>query len=385
MLGKYKKSYLVINVILSLLLVFLCVNLLYFKQTSYLFLIISILIPTLILIFAFGYEKKRRRFMYELIFYIFAYSVVYLLVTYVLGTFIGFNRNVYKLNIPNLIHNIIPYAILILVSEVLRYQISRKGDGSLLAYILVTIVLIAVDLTLFLDTYNLTTGDGQIKYICAIFLPSIFKNIALLYFTKNGGMYPSLVYRLILDLKLVILPIFPAFGLHFECIINTILPMVICFLSYLNLKRLIIKQQENVDIKKTVFYRYLLYFILLSVVIIINILTSCSFKYNMLAIGSGSMTPKINKGDAVVYERLNEKKLPKEGEIIVFKKESKTVVHRVIEIVHISDSEYVYYTKGDANEKPDGYPIEIKDILGTVKYRIRYIGIPSVVLGELIG
>ena len=105
----------------------------------------------------------------------------------------------------------------------------------------------------------------------------------------------------------------------------------------------------------------------------------------MLSIGSGSMTPKINKGDAVVYERLSDNNLPKEGQVIVFKKENKTVVHRVIEIVNIGDNEYVYYTKGDANEKPDGYPIEVKDILGTVKYRIRYIGIPSVVLGELIG
>ena len=105
----------------------------------------------------------------------------------------------------------------------------------------------------------------------------------------------------------------------------------------------------------------------------------------MLAIGSGSMTPKINKGDAIVYKKVDLSNIPKEGQVIAFKKDKKVVVHRIIERLDLTDEERVYYTKGDANEKPDGYPVLEKDILGTVEFRIRFIGIPSVVLGELIG
>ena len=96
------------------------------------------------------------------------------------------------------------------------------------------------------------------------------------------------------------------------------------------------------------------------------------------------MQPKINKGDAVVYEKFDGKNMPELGQVLVFHKDDRTVVHRIIEVIDISDTEKIYYTKGDNNDTPDGYPIQTKDILGVVKTRVRYIGIPSVILGELI-
>ena len=383
MLKKYKKSHLIINIILGLLVVFFLINIFSLKKTSYEIISLAVLIPTTLMILIFGYEWKSRRFKYELIFYIFAYCAVFLVLTYMSGLFVGFTRNIYKLNFSNLIHNIIPYIILILSSEVLRYEITRKGDGSFLSFILVTIVLILVDASLFLHLYDLTTGDGQIKYICAILMPSFFKNIALLYFTKNGGIYPSLLYRLIMDLKLVIAPIFPNFGLYYDCIINTIFPLLIVFITYLIIRNAK-ASEEKVDVRKDNRLKYTLYFLVLASLLTINLLVGCTFKYCMIAIGSGSMTPTINKGDAVIYEKYNKKNPPRVGQILVFKKDNKTIVHRIIEVVEFDNNERVYYTKGDNNESPDGYPIESSQIIGTVKSKIRYIGIPSVALSEMI-
>ena len=59
-------------------------------------------------------------------------------------------------------------------------------------------------------------------------------------------------------------------------------------------------------------------------------------------------------------------------------------MRRIIEIIDIGNGNLVYYTKGDANESPDGYTIEYKDMIGTVLTRIKYIGIPSVLIGETI-
>ena len=382
MLGKYKKSHLIINIILSLLLVFMLFNVFTLKHTSYKFLIATILIPTILLISMFGYEKKSRRFKYELAFFVFAYSALFLLITYLIGLSTGFTTSVYKLNATNLIHNIIPYFILILSSEVLRYEISRKGDGSTLSYILVTMILVCVDLSLFLTTYDLSTGDGQIKYICCIFLPSLFKNIALLYFTKRGGMLPSLIYRILLDWKLVIVPIFPDFGVYFESVIYTVLPAIMMFVIHFQIKPYIVEEDFN-NARKKILSKYIIFFILLAIVLFINILVSSVFKYGAAAIGSGSMTPNINKGDAVVYRKLSKSEEAKVGDILVFKKEKKMIVHRIIEVINVGNDEKIYYTKGDANEKPDGYPIESKDVIGIVKTRIRYVGIPSVLLGEL--
>lgn len=383
MLKNYKKSYLVINIILTLLFVFLCLNLWIFKQTSYLSLIITVLVPTALIICLYGYEIKSRRFKYELSFYVLIYVIAFLLITYLLGLFLGFTSNVYKLNFTNLIHNIIPYIILIFVCEILRYEISRKGDGSTFSYIIITVILTLVDISLFRSTYDLTTGDGQIKYMCVIVVPNAFKNVVLLYFTKHGGVYPSLIYRLVLDLKLVIVPIFPNFGPYFECIINTTLPVLMAFIIHFNLKKFE-DEHENIDVKGSKKFKYIVLAVILSIVIFINILVSCTLKFNMIAIGSNSMVPVFSKGDAVIYERVNRDKELKVGQIIVFKKDKKTIVHRLIEIVDIGNGEFVYYTKGDANADPDGYPIERGSIMGVYKASIKYIGFPSVALGELI-
>lgn len=380
----YKKSYLIINVILSILLIFFVANIFIFKQTSFIFLITSILIPTLLLILTFGYEKKSRRFKYESLFYVFAYCVLFLLITYFIGIFIGFSKNVYKLNFSNLINNIIPYLILIVISEVLRYEISRKGEGSLLSYVLVTAILICVDMSIFLKTYDLSIGDEQIKFICAIVMPSFFKNICLIHFNRNGGIYSSLLYRLLLDLKIFIFPIFPNFGIYWDSVIYTTLPVLMSLIIRLHLKQYKYEYDTRTILKKGALYNYLFYFILFGLILIINILVSCSFKYNMIAIGSGSMSPKIEKGDAVIYEKFDGKNMPEKEQILVFHKDKKIIVHRIIDVVDINEKEKIYYTKGDNNDSPDGYPIETKDIVGVVKTKIKYIGIPSVLISELI-
>ena len=95
------------------------------------------------------------------------------------------------------------------------------------------------------------------------------------------------------------------------------------------------------------------------------------------------MTGVINKGDVVVYKTLGKRK-PEVGDIIVFKKDGKRIVHRVIEVVDVDEEERVYYTKGDANKSPDGYPLFKKDLIGMVQFRIPYIGVPSVFIYETI-
>ena len=383
MLKEYKKSYLVINMMLLVLSVFLVTNLFFYKQTSYLFCILTLLLPLTIIILIYGYEHKKRRYMYELIFYIFAYGLLVLLFTYLLGIFIGFTTSIYKFGFTNLIQNILPYLFLIIVSEVFRYEIVRKGDGSSTSYILITLVLIMIDMSLFLTTFDLSNGDAQIKYICYIILPSIFKNIILLYFTKLGGPIPSLIYRIMFDLKLVILPIFPNFGLYFDSTINCIMPVLFFALIQFHIRKDEKKNNETVDVRKNFLFRYLFIIILVILVFGVNLLGSGYFKYSIVSIGSGSMSPKIEKGDVVIYEKIDKEKMPEIGKVLVFKKDDKTVVHRIIEIVD-TGSEKVYYTKGDANESPDGYPILYKDMVGVVKFRIKYIGIPSVFLGESI-
>ena len=380
---KYKKSFILINVVLLVSIIISIVNFFCFKYTNNLYFFLICLIPFLILYLNLGYEKKKRRFTYETMFYVFTYSALFLIITYVIGLFVGFSQNVYVLNISNLIHNIIPYLFIIFFGELLRYQVVRKGDGSLLSYFLIIFLLIMVDITYFMNTYDITTYDGIIKYICSIVFPSAFKNILLVYLARNGGPQPCILYRIIMDLKLFIVPIFPDFGLYIDSVVNTCVPVLIFGCVYGSLKQFKNKEITEQKIKTTKLYKYFFIVVLFLIVIGINILTSCKFRYAMIAIGSDSMNPAIYKGDAVIYESRIDIDDYNVGDVLVFKKDSKVVVHRIIEIKNI-DGEKIFYTKGDNNNGPDGYPITEKDVLGLCKKRVRFVGIISVYLSELV-
>lgn len=94
------------------------------------------------------------------------------------------------------------------------------------------------------------------------------------------------------------------------------------------------------------------------------------------------MTGTINKGDAIIYEKLEPEEQIKIEDIIVFKSGDIRIIHRVIDIKD-TGAETKYFTKGDANYDTDeGYRIE-DDIIGKVKARIPYIGEVTIMLNEI--
>ena len=273
--------------------------------------------------------------------------------------------------------------MVILISELFRYEITRKGQTSVLAHIFITLILVLVDCTFYLKTFDLSTGDGQIYYICTIILPTISKHILLTYTTILGGIYPSIIYRIIMDLKVFILPITPDLGLYIESVLMTVFPVLLGLLIHFSLKQFKNKEVEVQSVRNTRLYTYFAYIIVFIGIGILVMLTSAKFKYGLIAIGSGSMTGVINKGDVVIYKSTNNPDDFVKGDIMVFEKDGKKIVHRIIEKIELDD-DAVFYTKGDYNKTPDGYPITKEQIKGKVEKKIKYIGIPSVALDELI-
>lgn len=87
-------------------------------------------------------------------------------------------------------------------------------------------------------------------------------------------------------------------------------------------------------------------------------------------ITSGSMEPAYQIGSVVVavpveFERLHE------GDAISFRHADGIATHRIIEI---DSSARCVYTKGDANNTPDGDPIAYADIVGVVKLHVPAVG-----------
>lgn len=119
--------------------------------------------------------------------------------------------------------------------------------------------------------------------------------------------------------------------------------------------------------------------------LVIVILTSGLFTYQALTIGSGSMSPRIEKGDVVVLKRVKSDNIKtlKKGDILVFNHDNKIIVHRIIKKVNV-DGSYSFITKGDHNNARDGWIVKSSDVIGIVEFRIRWIGMPTVALNELL-
>ena len=117
--------------------------------------------------------------------------------------------------------------------------------------------------------------------------------------------------------------------------------------------------------------------------IIIIILVSGIFKYQMIAIASNSMVPVYERGDAIIFEKVDGKNI-EIGDIVVFKRNTIIVAHRVVKIKEESSKRY-FYTKGDANNAVDVGYVEEKDMMGVVRRVVKYIGYPTVWINELFG
>ena len=114
--------------------------------------------------------------------------------------------------------------------------------------------------------------------------------------------------------------------------------------------------------------------------LLIVILTSGIFKYQLIAIASDSMNPIYYRGDAVIYEKVNVGEI-KEGDILVFTKNSSIITHRVIKVINDNDT-LKFQTKGDNNENVDFDYTDENQVLGIVKYIVKYVGLPTVWFNE---
>ena len=111
------------------------------------------------------------------------------------------------------------------------------------------------------------------------------------------------------------------------------------------------------------------------------------FKYQPVAVLSGSMSPTFNRGDAVIVEKLNnrEKDELKVGDIIQFVSGTKFVVHRIIDISNDENGNKLFITKGDHNNAADVGSVSLENIKGKVSFYIPLIGYPSVWLSGAAG
>lgn len=305
----------------------------------------------------------------------------YVLITYLSGLFLGFLKNSYSLSITSILKNIYPIIIMIICQEFIRSMVGRKNTRNNKPIIFLTILYIVLDFFLIFNSNNLESGLKVFIFITGTVLPMITRHVLCSYVCVKVSPVPGLIVRLFFELYMYVLPIYPDLGPYLSSLTGVILPYII----YLAISKLVQRtdKDEIRSVKKTLWYVNIpLIFILIVAVALI----SGVFKYQVMAIGSGSMEPVYYRGDAVLFEKINKKELDRvvEGTILVFEHNNTYVTHRVVEIKE-ENKKRIYQTKGDNNAENDHFLVYEDDVVGIVRLRLKYVGLPTIWFQNIIG
>lgn len=115
-------------------------------------------------------------------------------------------------------------------------------------------------------------------------------------------------------------------------------------------------------------------FIAVAALLLLSTLSLPGINFRPLVVQSGSMEPAIKTG-AVVF--VSPSDVYKENDIITFQRVESAldapVTHRITE-VKVVDGEYLFTTKGDANNAEDMQEVKESEVLGKVRFNIPYLG-----------
>lgn len=374
-----KKGYQKLLIFEIILFVFLFLNSFVWNILDSYNTILFLIIIIILFKYIFGLEKDKHRYVKDVIYDIIIVLLVSFLLYYLFGILIGFYRIDNYYNWFGIKTFLLPMTLIIILKEFLRYQMLNKSEGNKLLIVTTIILFVFMDISTALYYEKFSTSSDIFMFIALTFLPKLSRNIVCSYITTKLGYKPNFVWLFVVELYIYLIPIVPNPNEYILSIIRFVFPLLIFWKVYSLFERL--KDSEIVrDYNKD---NKLILVLPTLIVILIVYFTSGYFRYYSVAIGSGSMTPFINKGDVVVIENIgnNFDKIDN-GQVIAFKHDNVMVVHRVVNILE-KEGKYYFYTKGDANKEIDNFSIYEEDIIGIVNLVIPYIGFPTVWLSEL--
>ena len=340
-----------------------------------------VLLTSLILLafkLLFGFEKDNHRYTKDIILNITIILLSSFILYYLLGLLIGFVRPSMQLSIYTFKSFILPMAILIFIKEFLRYQMIMKFSDNKALLVITVLFFIIMDITHSVNVWTMINRTQSFMIIALIIFPAISRNIVASYIAYKVGYKPNWIWLSVIALYSSVLPIIPNTGEYILSLLKLLLPIVIGY----NVYSFFQNRKNNIPLSyaKNKTWSYLAGSLVF--VLVVVYFTSGYFKYFSIAIATGSMTPNIYKGDVVIINQRYHIEDLKVGDIIAYKYTDKIVVHRIAKIANYKDDK-VFYTQGDANNSIDEYIVYPETIMGPVKWKVPYIGLPTVWLNEL--
>lgn len=320
------------------------------------------------------YKKEVR-------FFVIIATLVYFIIYFCLGYIKGFAHNPYDSSLKGVLLNLWTFIPVLVVREYTRFYLINNCNkkGILFWALLISLIFVVTDLNVYnFDSY-FKNGLTILEFVMQNFIPSLITSLFLTYVSYFAGYKSTIIYSLLPQLAMYVLPILPDVDWPTTSILNAIIP----FFTYIYINYFINKMDKTLKKKdnKTVGLKG--WFLMLAFVAVMILFGLGVFPVEPLVIASNSMYPKIKKGDLVMVEDISVNDV-KKGDIIRYQIEDYYVVHRVVKIFKDEEGKLKFITKGDNNDDVDLYPVSANQVHGLVKVRIPYLGYPTLILSDIL-
>jgi len=302
------------------------------------------------------------------------YSLLYLLS----GLLTGYGTNPYNTSVRGIVYNLYSMGLVVFLREYIRYKLINnvyKKDRSLIC-VLTVIVFSMQDIDIS-SVMNNVNEYYLFKSIFHIVVPSLIKNSLFTYIELYTDFIPAVCYELINYMLLWLSPILPKSPWVLEAIIDIIFPVILllyCRYHIYSRNRFHLSRVSEPIEPSGI--------IPLGIGIVLVIWFALGiFPVRPIGIATKSMKPELGVGDMVLIQKCTPNDI-KENDIIQYKRDKYTVVHRVIK-KYQKDGEYFFITKGDNNKKEDMDPVREDQLLGKVIFKIKYIAYPTIWINNL--
>ena len=305
---------------------------------------------------------------------------IYLFFYYASGLFLGFAKNVYTNSLKNIIINFIMYIAIIPFQEYTRSRIVNNTRNNFI-YFLITVALILANINYSNLSNYFSTGSTTFEYLAGTIYPLIIESVLCTFLVKKGSYVISLMFLLPLKCADIFIPIVPNMDWFIKVsYISALVIIVYYFANYeykIFVERFTRKEIKKDDPKKSI---PSVIFVMLFTFFVAGILP-----IKPVALLSNSMFPNVKRGDVVIVKKLKHEDLRNLciGDVVEYKIDNISIVHRIVDIHKSSNGEYIFITKGDANRSEDS-PVTEEQIIGIAKHYIPHVGYPSVWFSEQI-
>ncbi len=313
---------------------------------------------------------------------------VYFLVHLGLGLFVSYGKNPYY---PNALINLWKYVFYIFFQEYVRFVMmnSSKKKNTDTVHVISLFIFIGIEIQPKYFLTQLSCGGLSDSFIYTI-IPIILNNLLSTYFVKvyDRGYLLSSIYRIYLGLYTYSVPVYPNIKNQAVLLLKIIMIIFIfleCEITNKSRHPYKTKLRTKKQIRNS---NNIFYLAVFSTCIPILLFISGITKYSPVSVFSGSMQGSIEIGDMVIVERVDHEYAVssiRQGIVVAYRLNNIIVVHRILKVnKSLSNSEPSYITKGDHNNDPDEKKVLPDQIIGIVRYKLPYVGYPSVLIKKYL-